>query len=318
MPPCDDADKQINTTTDEHGCQHHTCDCKPVDEVNCTLPKTLSTTVKANGCPLKECKCPDTSDTCVDTNKEAVKSSNGGCDIWTCQCKDVADPPCTLPKTIQADTIEGSDCPGKKCACPSWASADDCDADQEIVDETTEVCGDIRTCKCKTIPDEVCTGNKVLVPVDVVGSTNGCKKNICQCPVKCPQLVDCGAGLENIDSQPDDCGCVTRTCKCIENPVAQGCQVQVDYTGKVEVEPEWVTKDEIEMKKCSGECVSRSLWSDASKSFSKACTCCSVEATETKTFEVVHKVTNATKTVTIEMPTLCNCAATQCVDADNN
>merc|ERR1712038_1077538 len=201
----------------------------------------------------------------------------------------------------------GNGCTKKVCECPSIANDADCDADQEVLSEITTVCGTTRTCKCKVIPDEVCTAPKTLHSVAVAGSTNGCLKKIC----KCPQCVDpqpCANGLIAEDTVESVCGCTVRKC------VQKGCTVETDFTDYISPEDGWLSVDKIEMKRCGGECASKSKWDDLINKYGKNCACCSVASYEDKIISLKNLSTGETKDHTLKVPVLCSCAVTQCLN----
>merc|ERR1712088_761765 len=274
-----DADQELVSTTSVTCGSTNVCQCKTIPDEPCQLPKTLKTVAvegSTNGCTKRVCGCPSTqtADDCADDQEIKTETSDECGETRTCQCKTIADEtpcdlpkvltsvavagstngcqkkvcrcpshstdddcdadetPCVLPKVLKTVAVPGSinGCQKKVCQCPSHSTDDDCDADQELVSTTTEVCGEIKTCKCKDIADEVCVAPKTLQTVPVVGSTNGCLK--------------------------------------------KGCPIETDFTDYISPVDGWLSVDKIEMKRCGGECASKSKWED--KKYAKNCSCCGV------------------------------------------
>merc|ERR1712226_308920 len=106
---------------------------------------------------------------------------------------------------------------------------------------TTEICGEIKTCKCKDIADQICVAPKFLHAVPVVGSTNGCIKNVCKCG-SCTDPTPCANGLIPEDTVEGVCGCTVRKC------VQKGCTIETDFTDYISPEDGWLSVDKIERR----------------------------------------------------------------------
>merc|ERR1711881_512274 len=68
-----------------------------------------------------------------------------------CRCKTIPDETRTAPKTLQTITVDGPNgCTKKVCRCPPAQTANQCDADQEIVSTTSVTCGTVNKGECKS------------------------------------------------------------------------------------------------------------------------------------------------------------------------
>merc|ERR1712088_107105 len=218
QPTCDDVNKYpLKSTMDE--CDTWTCVCKDVaDPSPCPSPKVITEKpIDGSPCKTKVCECPSSSTAGdCDADQELVSTTTVTCGSTNvCQCKTIPDEPCKLPKTLKTVAVEGSTngCTKRVCGCPSTQTADDCADDQEIKTETSDECGETRTCQCKTIADETpCVLPKVLTSVAVAGSTNGCQKKVCRCPSHSTD-DDCDADQELVSTTTEVCGEI-KTCQC--------------------------------------------------------------------------------------------------------
>ena len=308
-PTCDDPGKEATEST-INGCKVWTCVCKSVSDPPCVLPKTVQSATIANSeCPGKECKCPpaQTSGQC-DDDEELISTTSVVCGtIPQCRCKQIADEVCVLPKILTTIDVPGSTngCKQKVCRCPPAQTADQCDDDEEIASSTSDVCGSTMKCRCKTIADEVCVAPKTLHSVPVVGSVNGCLKNVCKCP-QCVDPAPCAVGLIPQDTKETVCGCTVRKC------IPKGCTVENDTNDYISPEQGWISVNKVQLKKCGGECASKTKWDDATSKYAKNCACCSVASYKDEIIQLKNLSDNSTKDHTLKVPVLCSCAVTKC------